>query len=259
MVNEELSNPAMLDVRVRKAIAMAFDREALNRDLLYGLTKPPASYWDALPYWNNPPLTNYPYDPDGAKKLLDEAGWIDSNGDGVRDKDGVELVLRYGTNIRPIRQDTQAVAQQQLAQVGIQLDLSSYEADTFFADYANNGPAATGKLDIQEWSDLPAFPDPDIYYWLCSEIPSDEYPSGTNWFFLCDEELDRLITLQASQMVREERLETITKINQLFHEKVYWLGLWQDPDIWAVGSRLTNVKFSGVTPLFSIMEWDLNP
>jgi len=41
------------------------------------------------------------------------------------------------------------------------------------------------------------------------------------------------------------------------HDQVYWLGLYSDPDYWVVGPRLANVKFSGVTPFYSIMEWDL--
>ena len=110
-----------------------------------------------------------------------------------------------------------------------------------------------------EWSDAPIFPDADIYYWLCSEIPTDEYPSGSNWFFLCDEELDSLIQLQSTQVNAEERQKTISQINQIFHDKVYWLGLWQDPDLWAIGNRLENVSLSGVTPFFSIATWDLKP
>ncbi len=86
----------------------------------------PASFWDALSYYNDPPLENYPYDPTAAAALLDEAGWIDSNGDGIRDKEGVELQLTYGTTIREIRQDAQAVIQQQLAEIGIAVEILSY-------------------------------------------------------------------------------------------------------------------------------------
>lgn len=256
-LDPEKGNPGLLDVNVRKAIAMSVDREAINQDLLLGLTSVPASYWDALPFYNTPPLKNYPYDPEAAKALLDQAGWVDSNGDGVRDKDGKDLELTYGTTIREIRQDTQAVVQQQLAKVGIKVDLVSYDADVFFSGYADNGPAATGQVDIMEWSDSSSFPDPDWYYWLCSEIPTAENPSGQNWQALCDEELDGLFKLEASQVNPNERQQTFAKINQIFYDKVYWLGLWQDPDVWAVGSRLQNVKFSGVTPFFNITEWDL--
>lgn len=257
LVNKKIGHPALLDVNVRKAIALSIDREGINRDLLLGLTSPPASFWDALPFYNDPPLQNYPYDPEEAKRLLDQAGWVDSNGDGVRDKDGVRLELDYGTTIREIRQDVQAVIQQQLAQVGIKVNLYSVEADVYFASYGENGPAARGQYDIQEWSDGPLFPDADIYYWLCSEIPSNEYPAGSNWFYLCDEELDRLIQLQSTQADVRERQQTISQINQLFYDKVYILGLWQDPDIYAVSPRLKNAKFSGVTMFFNIGEWDL--
>jgi peptide/nickel transport system substrate-binding protein len=257
-VNDEKSHPAMLDVNVRKAIAMAIDRDSFNKNVLLGLTKTPGSFWDSLPYYNDPPIVNYPYDPEGAKALLDAAGWIDSNGDGTRDKNGVEFVIQHGTTTREIRQDFQAVAQQQLAEVGIKLEISNYESDIFWGGYAAKGPTFTGELDIQEWSDTTsAFPDPDIYYWLCSQIPSDENPDGANSFYLCDKELDALIQLQATQLDTAERQKTISKINQMFHDKVYWLGLWQDPDFWAVSPRLTGVKFSGVTPFYNIAEWDI--
>ncbi len=257
LVSEERGNPALLDVNVRKAIAMAIDREGINRDLLLGLTQVPASFWDAMPFYNNPPLQNYPFDPDAARTLLDQAGWTDSNGDGFREKDGVTLELSYGSNIREIRQDVQAVIQQQLAEVGIKINLFSADDDIYFAGYGEGGPAATGEYDIMEWSDGPIWPDADIYYWLCSEIPSDENPVGSNWFFICDPELDQLIQLQATQVDAAARQQTISRINQIFYDKVYWLGLWQDPDVWAVGPRLTGVKFSGVTPFFNVAEWDL--
>jgi peptide/nickel transport system substrate-binding protein len=256
MVNEEKS-PALWDVNVRKAIALALDRESIVRDLLLGLPKVPASFWDALPYYNDPPLTNYPYDPEQSKALLDAAGWVDTNGDGIREKDGVDLEISHATTIREVRQDTQAIMQQQLAAVGIKLDIVPVDDTLYFASYADNGPAARGEYDIQEWSDGPLFPDPDLYYWLCDQIPSDENPTGENWFYICDEELDALIKLQSTQVNAAERQKTITKINQLFYDKVYIIGLWQDPDVYALNPRLLNVKFSGVTMFFNIAEWDL--
>jgi len=257
MVNEEKGHPALLDVNVRKAIALAIDRDGINRDLHFGLTKTPASFWDALPVYNDPPLQPYPYDPAEAKRLLDESGWVDSDGDGVREKDGVKLELDHATTIREDRQDVQAVMQQQLAEVGIKLNVNPVDDTLYFASYAENGPAARGEYDIQEWSDGPLFPDPDIYYWLCDQIPSDDNPSGENWFYICDEELDRLIQLQSTQVDAVKRQKTISQINQLFYDKVYIIGMWQDPDVYAVGPRLVNVKFSGVTMFFNIGEWDL--
>lgn len=256
-LHPEEGHPALKDVRVRQAIALAFDRFSVCKDLLLGLTKPPATYWANTP-WQDPTLEPWPYDPERAKQLLDEAGWKDTNGDGVRDKDGVELVLTLGTTTREIRRDVQAVAQQQLAQVGIKLELANADPDIFFGSYGDGGPCATGQYDIFEYSTVTNYPDPDTADWLCKEIPSDENPAGVNWQAVCDEELDGLFQLQATQVDPAERQQTFRKITRLIYEKVYWLGVWEDPDIWAVGSRLKNVRLSGATPFFNIIEWDLS-
>jgi peptide/nickel transport system substrate-binding protein len=253
----EEGHPALQDVNVRKAIALALDRAALSEDLLLGLTEPAATLWDNMPYVD-PAIEPFPYDPDEANRLLDEAGWIDSNGDGTRDKDGVELVLIHGTTIREIRQDAQAVAQQQLAEVGVGLEIQSYDADIFFGGFADDGPAATGQLDIFQWSDGPAvYPDPDHYYWYCGEIPTADYPDGGNWQYLCDETLENLFTLQATQTDFAERQQTFYEITRYMFDNVIWLGIWHDPDIWALSGRLTNVEMSGASPFYSIAQWDL--
>jgi peptide/nickel transport system substrate-binding protein len=250
------ATPGMLDVRVRQAMLYAIDREKIAKDLMLGKTKPGASLWDNTPYVD-PSLKPYPFDPEKAKSLLDEAGWKDSNGDGTRDKDGVELIVRYGTTTREIRQSTQAVVQQMFANVGIGTDLLNYDSDIFFASYADQGPAYTGELDIMEWSDVPYFPDPDIAYWNCSEIPSDENPAGLNAQYLCDEELDGLFALQRTQVDLDERIATFHKITKIMYDKVYWASIWQDPDIWAISARLINVKLSGATPFYNAADWDI--
>ncbi|MBE0408184.1 MAG: peptide ABC transporter substrate-binding protein [Anaerolineales bacterium] len=257
-LHPENAHPALFDVRVRQAIALAFDRFAINEDLLLGLTEPAVSYWDNTPYVD-PSLSPWPYDPERARQLLDEAGWIDTNGDGVRDKDGVELVLTYGTTTRQIRQDTQAVAQQQLAEVGIQVELYNYDPDIYFSGYGEGGPAATGQLDLFQYSTTTNYPDPDTADYLCSEIPTDESPAGVNWAALCDEELDRLFRLQATQVDFEARQQTYWEMSRIMYEQVYILGVWRDPDIWAVNERVLNVELSGATPFFNILEWDLLP
>jgi peptide/nickel transport system substrate-binding protein len=251
------AHPAMLDVRVRQALIYAVDRDKITKDLLLGKTRPGASLWDGSPYVD-PSLKPYPFDPEKARSLLDEAGWVDSNGDGTRDKDGVELVLRYGTTTREVRQNTQAIIQQMLAEVGVGATLLNYDSDIFFASYGDGGPSYTGELDIMEWSDVyTSFPDPDIAYWLCSEIPSDEKPSGLNAQYICDEELDALFQKQATQVNTEERIATFHQISKIMYDKVYWASIWLDPDIWALGKRLVDVKLSGVTPFYNIETWNV--
>lgn len=251
----ENAHPAIKDVKVRQAIALGIDRNALTEDLLNGVVKPANSFWSNTPF-EAPDLEPWPYDPERAMALLDEAGWVDSNGDGTRDKDGEELVLVYGTNQRDIRKQVQQVIQQDLAEIGIGIELVNFESDIFFGTYGDNGPQYTGELDIYEYSDNPAWPDPDEPTWLCSEIASDENPEGLNSQYLCDEELDALFQAQASEVDAQKRTEMFWQISKIMNDNVYWLGLWPDPDLFAVSARVINVKFSGVTPFFNIAEWD---
>ena len=91
-------NPALKDKKVRQAINYAIDRDLLVAKTLKGYGKPgTAIVPSADPSWDLQVSADkmYKYDPAKAKALLDEAGWKDTNGDGVRDKDGKELKLRY--------------------------------------------------------------------------------------------------------------------------------------------------------------------
>ena len=252
------AHPAMLDVNVRKALVLATDRNKITKDLLGGQTVPPATFWDSTPPYGNPDLKPYPYDPEQAKKLLDEAGWKDSNGDGPRDKDGKELVLRYIASDRQLRKDVQAVVQQMWAQVGIGSELKNY-GDDFFNGYADGGPMATGNYDVAQWSDAPNFPDPDRSdYWSCKEVVNSDNPDGANWQGYCNEELDKLFVQQATETDPEARQQLYYQIGKIMYDNVVWAGLWKDPDLWSISNRLQGVKLSGATPFWNAHEWFLN-
>ena len=255
----EMASPGARDLAVRQAIAMAIDRQAIVDDLAAGQVPVAETYWDTLPEYVSPDIVPWTYDPEAAKALLDEAGWTDTDGDGIReDAEGNDLTLIHGTTIREIRQDIQAVTQQMLREVGIDLQIQSWDADFFFGSYADGSPAALGEVDIMEWSDSTYFPDPDYDYWLCSQIPDDENPWGYN-YFVCDEYLDELFQRQLVTPDPQERTEIFYEISKYMHDQVIWLGLYVDPDKWMVGERLENVKISGVTPFFNIVEWDIQP
>ena len=250
----EKGHPALKDQGVRQAIAYAIDRESIVNDLLLGRTGVSATYWDNTPFVD-PSIEPYPYDPAKANELLDVAGWTDSNGDGTRDKDGVELVFKYGTTTREIRKEIQAVFQQQLLAVGIGTELIN--AENFFDGYAEGGPAATGELDFYEYSTTAQYPDPHTSEWYCDQIPTDEAPDGSNWQAVCDADLEALFNQESAQVDAAAREKTFQEISRLIFDQAYWIGIYWDPDIWAINSRVTNVKISGATPFFNIREWDL--
>ncbi len=252
----EMASPGIKDLAVRQAIAMSLDR-ASNAAIRLNVVSPNKTFFDAIPAYVDPTLEPWPYDPEAAKQLLEDAGYVDSDGDGIReDLDGNPLTLTQGNTTKEERLNYQAVAQQQLLEVGIDLQILSFDPDILFADYASDGPSAVGDLDIMQWSDAPAFPDPDVDYWLCSEMPSDEYPWGYN-YFVCDETLDALFQKQLVTVDASERTAIFHEISRYMHENVYYLGIWDDPDVWIVSPHLSGYLFSGVTPFFNIMDWDV--
>lgn len=253
-VNPATGHPALQDVNVRLALALAFNRQKIVDDLLLGKTRVAASYWDGTPY-TRPDAAPYPYDPEQAAALLDAAGWVDSNGDGTRDKDGVELELRYIANQRQIRKDIQAVVQQDFAALGIKIDIFNY--DNFFDSYGEGGPASTGQFDIAEWSQNPAFPDPDSSVFSCNEIPSDTNPEGSNWTGFCNQTVTDLLGQQLQTTDTAARTAIFQQIDQILYDEVVWIGVWYDADLWATNARLQNVLYSGADPFWNAINWDV--
>lgn len=249
---------ALQDKSVRQAIAMAFDRWEVNDQLFYGLYRIPGSFWYDSPY-EDKSIEPWPYDPVAAAALLDDAGWVDSNGDGTRDKDGVELVLHYATTAgNENRESIQLIVQQQMAEVGIGIRIENYSYDVIWNGYGDDGPAAQGLYDIAEWSTAPAdLPDPNDNAWLCSEIPSAENPAGLNWSGVCIEELDDLMAQQAVSTDLNERIALFSQIEKIWKDEVFWLGVRTDTDFWSLSTNMINVKLSGVDSFWNAYEWDV--
>jgi peptide/nickel transport system substrate-binding protein len=260
-VNPDTARPFMLDVNVRKAIALATDRFTIVKDLLVESINPVnVTFWDTTPPFQTDTLQPYPYDPEQAKALLDAAGWVDSNGDGIRDKDGVELIVRYATNQRELRKNVQAVVEQQWKEVGIGAELANYSSDIFWNGYNDGGPQALGQYDVAEFSSSAnAFPDPDTSGFTCAQICNAENPDGSNTQGYCNPALDELFNKQAVTVDPVARKELFNQIQQIMYDDVIYIGMWKDPDLWSLSNRLQNVRFSGVYPFWNAYEWEIAP
>lgn len=128
-------HPFLTDEAVREAISMAVNRELIATQF-YGNEQP---YAVNLLYGDpaiESPNTSWSFDPEGAKQLLDDAGW-ELNGD-VRSKDGIELRGNLASSVNPVRQKTQAVVQSNLAEIGIQIELISIDSAIFFDTAVGN-------------------------------------------------------------------------------------------------------------------------
>ena len=119
-------SPLVQDPTVRRAIAMGIDKEGFVTTLLAGNGEPAAGAFPASFPFGGDRVTAEPYDPEGAKQVLEDAGWVDSDGDGVRERDGQRLELRWLTY--PSRQELPLLAesaQATLGEIGIAVSIQS--------------------------------------------------------------------------------------------------------------------------------------
>jgi peptide/nickel transport system substrate-binding protein len=257
-LDPQKGHPALQDERVRRAIAMSINREQIATTLLQGLTQPAHTFWDGTAYANQD-IPVIPYDPQGAAKLLDEAGWTDHDGDGIRDKDGQKFSFIHKTTAgRKIREDALIAVQQMLKDQGIDMVIENVPYDIFFEGYGNGGPIYTGQYDMAGWSDG-SYPDPGsgAYYWLCDQIPSDENPTGGNFELYCDKDMDVLLRQQDTTVDTQARKTIFDRIEQMMYDKTLTIPMWNDPDLWSVNKRLANVRIGGWTPFWNIHEWEV--
>jgi peptide/nickel transport system substrate-binding protein len=129
MSYENLNNEFLKDPAVRKAIALGVNRESYAKDVLKGTAEAAVGpFPKSLPFGENN-LTSYKYDKEGAVKLLNEAGYTDTDGDGIREKNGkkLELNLAFYTSRSELPVIAQAM-QSELKEIGIAVKLQSYES-----------------------------------------------------------------------------------------------------------------------------------
>lgn len=221
----QFEHPFFNDLRVRQALRYALDIEAISQ--AFGYLGAPARnivYW---PEMYDSPNTSIDYDPQKAMALLDEAGWIDSDGDGVREKDGVKLHVLHQTSVNAVRQQIQDVIQENLEAVGFEVDLQAVDASILFSSDIEN-PNTVGKFhaDLQEWggSAEPALSILDL--WTCKNIPQMANNwSGYNTPRYCDEAYDALFAEALAETDPERLSERIIELNDLIIENVVVIPL----------------------------------
>lgn len=135
-------HPILGDREVRRAFTMAIDRAALTKNLFDSLGAPAIGPFPRYMAVADTTLNPYPFDVEGAKKLLDGAGWKDSNGDGIREKNGKPLQFSITTPSSSVtRMRAGTLIQEMLKQVGAKVDIATVESN------AMNTTLSSGNYD----------------------------------------------------------------------------------------------------------------
>ncbi|GAB4538869.1 MAG: peptide ABC transporter substrate-binding protein [Anaerolineae bacterium] len=198
----EPPHPSLGDLRVRQAIAYGIDYDYIIQDVMEGDVSP--SYSPFEYGWYKCKMERpYPYDPDKAMVLLDEAGWKDEDGDGIRECHGcpygeegepLRLQLMGYTNFPPLDRTEEAIVEQMKA-IGIEMYIQNEDFSVIFGGWSDRAPRKTGDFDIMIY-DRGFDQDPHTYvatHWASDQIPSAENPDGANWYRWQNEKADEAI------------------------------------------------------------------
>jgi peptide/nickel transport system substrate-binding protein len=254
----QFPHPFLSDLRVRQAISMAIDREVIAAP--YGRGGTLITNILAEPDYYASPNNIFEYNPQRAAELLDEAGWVDSNGDGIREKDGVELRIMFQTSIQPLRQAAQEQVKKDLEAIGFFVELKQIDSSIFLGP-----PKDTTDTRRQFYADFEEFafsnknPDPSAYMagWVCDKAAQKENDwSLPNWSRYCNPEFDALFDQASSELDPDKRTELFVKMNELLIQDVAVIPLIKTTQPIAVGVDLKGYNF---TPwdleVWNIAEW----
>ena len=182
-------HPVLSDMKVRTALSKAIDR-AILVEVGYGAAgAPTCNVIPAPEAWVSDNTDCLAQDIEGAKALLDEAGWM-VGADGIREKDGKKLHILYQTTVNPVRQDFQALIKDWWTEIGVDVELKAVDPSVFFGGDAGS-PDTYQKFyaDVEMFANNSDMPDPETYLgqYQCSKIPSPETQwQGENMNRYCD-------------------------------------------------------------------------
>jgi len=245
-------HPFLNDKTVRQALSLAINRDIIAQQL-YGKTGQATANMLVAPIQYNSPNTKYEFNPNKAAELLDKTGWKDTNNNGIRDKNGVEIQILFQTSVNPLRQKTQEIIKQELQQIGIGVELKTVDPSVFFSsDPANNDTIEHFYADLQMYTTGNTNPDPGNYMkrYTCSEIPQKSNNwKGQNVARYCNIEYDKLWQQSTTELNPEKRTQLFIKMNDMLINEIIVIPLIHRAETAGFSNR---IKGLDLTP------WDLN-
>ncbi len=257
---DESPHPFFSDVRVRRAVRMAIDVDTIAEEIFLGYSKPIWTEFFRPPYvCDNIPMPEY--DPEGAKALLEEAGWTDEDGDGVRECHGClnadeghpmtgEFIIyaEYGEELELAQQ----LIAEMLREIGIDLELTMVEGGILWADYESGGIEQQGGFDINMWDDGYPGIDPTDHLWYYYYSEAAEIDYGWNVVRWRNEDFDALLD-ESYTLDEEYRQELFCQMAELLDEEVPQILLWSAVDVNGFTDRVEGVQAT----VNDIMTWNV--
>jgi peptide/nickel transport system substrate-binding protein len=220
--SKQFPHPFLTDKAVRQALALSIDRQKITD--LYGRTGRVTSNILVAPSVFNSPKTSYAFDLQKAAAILEEAGWVDNDHDGVRDKNGTRLSVLFQTTVNPVRQQTQEIIKHDLESIGFLVENKMIDA-SIFGGSANDNTNTRRHFyaDLEEFAYGNKSPDPAGYMrgWTCAEATQMANAwAGLNNSRYCNPDFDALYQASTTEMDPVKRQQLFIEMNDLLIEDV---------------------------------------
>ncbi len=253
-------HPFLSDINVRKALSMAIDRTLLT-EIGYGVAgKPTCNLVPGPELYASDNTDCLTQDIEGAKALLEGAGWK-AGADGIRAKDGMRLSVLYQTSTNAVRQDYQALIKEWWGQIGVETELRNLNASVFFGgDPASPDTYQKFYSDIEMYTNIFDGTDPQAYLsaYRCGNEPSPENGwAGENINRYCDPAYDKLLDELKMTADLEKRGEIGRKLNDMLTKDSYTIV----PLTWRGRVSARSNSLGGVvlntwdTELWNVEDW----
>ncbi len=240
-------DPLLGDRNIRRALAMCLDRPSIIRNLFHGSARALTGPFTPDQWAYDPKVKPIEFDLAKAGQSLEELGWKDSNGNGVRDKGGRELEFEILLPAGSKSSANQAqVFQAGLKQAGVKANLTPVDGATYFERIT----AGKFQSSFLRWdTDI----DPDPYsLFHSSQFP----PNGQNFVFYSNPDADRLIEAGRRELDFARRRDIYHQLHALLAADQPYTWTFQVSSSWAINRRIRNVKISKGLCLFL---WDPGP
>jgi peptide/nickel transport system substrate-binding protein len=247
-VGINLRDPILADVRVRRALGYAIDRNAIIEYLRRGLATPAAGLLPPVSWAFAPDVFLFSYDPAKARALLDEAGYADPDGDGPEPRFHLSLKI---SNVEFNRLQS-SVIQQNLRAVGIALDVRTYEFSTLYADVLKGN----FQLFTLQWVGG-AVADPDILrrVFHSAQVP----PSGFNRGFYRDPRVDRLLDAAAAAEDDQSRKPLYADVQRIVAEDAPYISLWCKTNVAVASRSLSGIRILPIADFTFLKDVERRP
>jgi peptide/nickel transport system substrate-binding protein len=225
-----LRDPLLQDVRVRRALAYAVNRDALIQHLWRGLARPAASVLPPEHWAYTDAVRKYPFNPQLANRLLDEAGY-------PRDpRTGVRFVLTMKTSTEETSRLIAAVLQQQWREIGVALDIRTFEFATFYSDVVK------GAFQIYTLRWIGGNEDPDIFEHAFHS--ASFAPKRANRGYYVNPRLDALIDEGRKVVDQEKRRRIYAEVQKILADDLPYINLWFLHNVLVHSPRVSNVALT---------------